>query len=46
MMEKKILLEYLDDEGKRHIAVIDDILYLRFMEERFHILSKKIIDND
>lgn len=40
------VVTYIDDEGKKHLAMIDDDSYLQFIEERFVVVDKKYVDND
>lgn len=37
------LVEYVDDERKIHLAVVQDDLYLRFLKDRFFIIEIKYI---
>lgn len=37
------LVEYVDDEGKTHLAVVQDDLYLNFLKDRFFIIEIKYI---
>lgn len=34
---------YVDDEGRKHIAVVNDASYLRYLEDRFGLLDCKFI---
>lgn len=40
------VITYMDDEGNKHLAMIDDNLYLQFIEERFIIIDKKLIGEE
>lgn len=52
MEEEKILkapyyiVQYKDDEGLTHLAMVDDNQYLQFLKDRFIVISVKyVLDN-
>lgn len=38
------IITYIDDEGHKHIAMINDKAYLEYILDRFTVISNKVVE--